>query len=150
MGPSTSLSHHSPPQTSWDFLGCPPPVGTQASVIMTNSPATLSMISCVRFSLPMTSVKLPLVAEPHHLVLSIQKAAQGSWLAKQCYQVSYAHLKRELRLKGGVASFSPSCVSLLQGLHSLTLYTLSFPFHAVDMASLGPICAKWTSFPNSV
>lgn len=53
-GPFQSEVHAgSPPQAWQNFLGCLPPAETQASVIMTSSPATLSMASCVRFSLPM-------------------------------------------------------------------------------------------------
>lgn len=54
LGPFQSEVHAgSPPQAWQNFLRCLPPAETQASVIMTSSPATISMASCVRFSLPM-------------------------------------------------------------------------------------------------
>lgn len=58
--------------------------------------------------------------------------------------------QKELWEKGVWTPVSSSSVPLPWGLHSLTLVTFHFPSHAVDVASLGPNCAKWTSSPSPI
>lgn len=143
---------HSTPQAWWNFLGCPRPTGTQTSIIMADSSDTLSLASCVRFRLPVTSVMLPLVALTTRLDLAITQGNSGL-LAGQAVPSGFtcSPEQKELWEKGGLASCPTQlCTHSLIDPHSLTLCTLSFLPSAVDVAFWRPIGAKWTSSPSPV
>lgn len=88
-----------------EFSGVPPPTGTQTSIIMADSPDTLSLATCVRFHLPVTSVMFPLVALTTLLDLAITQGSSGL-LAGQAVPSGFtcSPEQKELWEKGGLAS----------------------------------------------
>lgn len=76
---------------------CPSLAGTQGSIIMTISSVTLSMASCVRFSFPMTSLALSLVALTTQPGFVNTEGSSGLLAGQAVSSVSRVHLSRECR-----------------------------------------------------